>query len=180
LLELAFVVAIIGILAGIAVPSFFATSGKSKATAEVTTMFSDLRTRLDQYYLENGLYPPTQSEAATWPAIPSTSSQPLLPLPVDWGVGPVGGPPGLRVRLSNDSDVYCGYAWITGRAAVVINVPNDVGNVGPIATSLGYTPPVTDWYYLFAHCDLDGDGSVDGYYISDRVDTSIRSVNPGH
>ena len=180
LLELAFTVAIIGILAGVAMPAFFGTSGKSKAAAEVATTFSDLRTRLDLYYLQNALYPPTQSEAATWPVTPSTTSQSLLPLPLDWGVGPSGGPPGLQVRLSNESDVYCGYAWITGRGAVVTGVPNDVGNVGPIATSLGYSPPVTDWYYLFAHCDLDGNSSVDGYYISDSVDTSIRSLNPGH
>src|SRR5262245_16977919 len=111
-------VAIIAILAGVAVPSFFSSSRKAKAASEVGTMFSDLRTRMDQYLLENGAYPTTQSEGSTWPAAPTAQKQTAVPLPASWQA--------LKVRLSGDTEVYCGYAWITG-------VAGDSSNIGAIA-----------------------------------------------
>jgi type IV pilus assembly protein PilE len=167
LLELMVTVAIIAILAGVAVPSFFSSSRKAKAASEVGTMFSDLRTRMDQYALENGVYPATQTETATWPAAPTPQTQPVLPLPASWTA--------LKVRLSGPSDVYCGYSWITG-------VANDNSNIGAIAAAapFSFTAPSTNWYYLFAHCDMDGDNSIDSYYFSSSVDTKIRVKNEGH
>jgi type II secretory pathway pseudopilin PulG len=159
-------VAIIAILAGVAVPSFFSSSRKAKAASEVGTMFSDLRTRMDQYLLENGAYPATQTEGATWPVTPSASKQTALPLPGSWTA--------LKVRLSGDTDVYCGYSWITGLAS-------DNTNVGAIAAAapFSFTAPSTNWYYLFAHCNMDGDTSTDSYYFSSSVDTKIKVKNEG-
>jgi type II secretory pathway pseudopilin PulG len=163
LLELTFVVACVAILAGVAMPSFFQTSRKAKAQSEISTMFSDLRTRLDQYLLENGSYPPSETESSTWPAAPSPTKQSLLPLPSDWDK--------LKVRLSGDTDVYCGYAFIT----------NSEGSVGSIAAAapFNFTAPTTNWYYLFAHCDMDGDSTTDSYYVSSSVDTKIIALNEG-
>ena len=106
LLELMVTVAIIAILAGVAVPSFFSTSRRAKAMSEVGTVFSDLRTRMDQYLLENGQYPVTGTEATTWPAVPGAQKQNARPMPANWT--------NLKVRLSGDTQVYCGYSWITG------------------------------------------------------------------
>jgi prepilin-type N-terminal cleavage/methylation domain-containing protein len=172
LLELMFVVAIVAILAGVAMPSFFQTSRKAKAMSEVGTMFNDIRVRLDQFYLENGLYPTSQSESSTYPAAPSAAKQSLLPLPADW-VGTIPNQ-NISVRLSGDTDVYCAYAWITG-------LPADGSNIGPIAAAapFNFTAPATNWYYLFAHCDMDGDTSVDSYYFSSSVDTKIIILNEG-
>jgi len=167
LLELMVTVAIIAILAGVAVPSFFSSSRKAKAASEVGTMFSDLRTRMDQYILENGVYPASQSESATWPAVPTQSQQNLLPMPASWTA--------LKVRLSGDTQAYCGYAWMTG-------LPNDATNIGPIAAAppFSFTAPATNWYYLFAHCNMDGDPALDSYYFSSSVDTKIRATNDGY
>lgn len=167
LLELMVTVAIIAILAGVAVPSFFSTSRKAKAASEVGTVFADLRTRMEQYLLEHGVYPTTQTESATWPATPTQQQQSLLPLPASWTA--------LQVRLSGDTYAYCGYAWISGAGG-------DNTNIGAIAAAppFSFTAPSTNWYYLFAHCDMDGDSSIDSYYISSSVDTKIRVKNEGH
>src|SRR5215475_7398007 len=135
-------VAIIAILAGVAVPSFFSSSRKAKAASEVGTMFSDLRTRMDQYALENGQYPATGTEGTTWPGTPTAQKQSLLPMPASWIA--------LKVRISGDTEVYCGYTWVTG-------VAGSGANIGAIAAAapFSFTAPSTNWYYLFAHCDMD-------------------------
>jgi prepilin-type N-terminal cleavage/methylation domain-containing protein len=167
ILELMFVIGIIAILAGVAMPSFFDTARKAKGTSEVNSVFSDLRTRLDQYYLENAQYPLSESESTTWPVAPTSDVQTALPLPADWQT--------LKVRISGDTSFYCGYAWMTG-------LPNDNSNIGPIAAAapFNFTAPAVDWYYLFAHCNIDGDSTTDSYYISTSVDTKIVVVNEGH
>ncbi len=70
--------------------------------------------------------------------------------------------------------VYCGYTWVTGLA-------NDGANLGPIgaAAPFLFTAPATDWYYLLAKCDMDGDGSVFSYYFSSSIDTTILKLNEG-
>ena len=169
ILELMFTIAIIAVLAGIAMPSFFGQSRRAKAASEVNSVFSDLRTRMDQYLLENSQYPTSETEAGIWPTSPGSTAQTVFPLPNDWGSN------GIKVRLSNQTELYCGYSWITG-------APNDASTVGAIAAAapFNFVPPATVWYYLFAHCNIDGDNSVDAYYISDSVNTTIRSLNDGH
>jgi len=169
ILELMFTIAIIAVLAGIAMPSFFTQSRKAKIRAEVASVFSDLRIRLDQYLLENAKYPTTGSESSIWPTSPGTSPQTIFPLPSNWK------PPELAVRMSNNTDLYCGYAWITGVGTA------DSSNIGAIAGAapFNFTAPPTVWYYLFAHCNIDGDNTVDSYYVSDSVNTDIRVLNEG-
>jgi len=174
-IELAFTVAIIAILAAIAQPSFFGISTKAKAAAEVGNVFSDLRTRLDQYQVENADYGTNQTEAGMWPGgVPSSTARTVFPLPAAWL--------DLKVVLSNETDLYCQYTWVTGPGnnGPTNNVIDNTVNVGPIATAqFTYVPPSTIWYYLLARCNLDNDVSVDGYYFSDSVNTTIRSTNPG-
>ena len=67
LLELLVVVAMLGILAAIAIPSFFSQSSKAKANTEVGSIFDELATREDQYAQENGTY----LSAAACPATPT-------------------------------------------------------------------------------------------------------------
>jgi type IV pilus assembly protein PilE len=174
-LELMFVVAIIAVLVGIAMPSFSKT--KPNQLTEVTTVFSDLRTRLERYKLENSAYPASGSELSTWPAAPGPNPQTIFPRPANWV--------DLDVVMSNETDLYCGYAWVTGRATdptantAMASSDGDTGNIGSIAPTLGFVQPATQWYYLIAHCDADGDSTVDAYYVSDSVLTTIRSKNPG-
>jgi prepilin-type N-terminal cleavage/methylation domain-containing protein len=164
LIELMVTCAIIAILAAVVLPSFFREARQTKAQAEVAAIFNDMRTRMDQYVQENGAYPATIGEATTWPAAPGTQKQTILPFPAEWVP--------LKIRLTGNDMVYCGYSFATGLA-------DDSGNIGPVAAAqFGFTAPSVNWYYLFAHCDQDGDAARDAYFFSSSVDPTLRSVDP--
>jgi prepilin-type N-terminal cleavage/methylation domain-containing protein len=169
LIELMITLVVIAILAAVALPSFFSESRKTKASSEVQPMFNDLRIRLEQYLQENGKYPPTIGEATLYPAAPSTTRQPLNPLPAAWLA--------IKVRISGNDAVYCGYTWATGLA-------NQGGNIGPIASAaapagFGFATPTTDWYYLLAQCDMDGDGAAFSWYFASSTNPTILKLNEG-
>ncbi len=165
LMEMMVTVVIIGVLAAIAVPSFLRESRKAKGSSEVQPIFNDLRSRMEQYLQENGVYPPNIGEATFHPATQTTAKQSLLPLPTSWTA--------LRVRITGNDMVYCGYTWVTG-------LPGSNANVGAQGTAFGFVPPATNWYYLLAHCDLDGNTTIDGYYFSSSVDPTFRARNDGN
>jgi prepilin-type N-terminal cleavage/methylation domain-containing protein len=165
LIELMMAVAVVAILAVIALPSFFSESRKTKAFSEVQPMFNDLRVRLEQFLQENGKYPATIGEGTLHPSTaPSTTRQALNPLPVAWQ--------DLKVRISGTDEVYCRYTWATGSA-------NDGGNIGTEAGLFGFTAPSTEWYYLLAKCDMDGDNSAFSYYFTSSTDPTIKKRNEG-
>jgi hypothetical protein len=143
---------------------FSRTTRRAKGAAEAAAMFQDLRTRMDQFQQENGIYPPTIGEATVHPTTPGRLKQALFPLPAAWIA--------LRMRISGSSEVYCGYTWATGLA-------NAGDNIGAIASgSFGFAAPATNWYYLLARCNLDGAGGS-SYYFSSSVDPTIRKLNEG-
>jgi len=164
LIELLVVIALIAILATVALPSFFSTSRKARGKAEVAPLFSDLRQRLESFHQENGLYPATIGEGTTHPATPTDATQSLYPLPATWVA--------LKIRPSGPDEVHCGYTWVTG-------IADDGTNIGAEGTAFGFTAPAVNWYYLLAHCDLDGNVGVDSYYFTSSVDPQIRVRNEG-
>ena len=170
LIELMITLAVIAILAVIALPSFFSESRKTKAFSEVQPIFNDLRIRLEQYLQENGKYPPTIGETTLHPATapaPDMTRQPIHPLPDAWQK--------LKVRISGNDTVYCGYTWATGLA-------NDGANIGPQAGVFGFgtpSPPSTDWYYLLAKCDMDGDAATFSWYFASSTNPTIQKLNEG-
>jgi prepilin-type N-terminal cleavage/methylation domain-containing protein len=190
LLELVVTVAVILILAAIALPSFSGQSRRAKASSEVQPMFNDLRVRLEQYLQEHGHYPDTIGEDTMHPtAPPGATKQPLDPLPPKWDE--------IKVRISGDHEVYCRYTWATGRAG-------STGGIGPTVivrpppppppdpppdpppNSFFFDVPGSDWYYLLAKCDMDGDpgtgkGPADkfSYYFTSSVNSTIQKVNEG-
>jgi len=166
LIEMMVVVAVIAILAAIALPGFFSESRKSKAFAEVQPMFNDLRIRLEQFLQENGKYPVTSGEIATNPpGVPGTTRRALDLTQQEWK--------DLKVRVSGSDQVYCNYTWSTGLA-------NDDANVSTQAKLLGFTKPTTDWYYLLAKCDMDGDHVKFSYYLSSSVNPEIQRLDEGN
>lgn len=166
LVEIMITVAVIGILAAIAVPLWNRDARKSKAASEVPTLFSDLRTRLEQYNQENGVYPPTIGESTLWPASPTSTARTLYPLPATWQT--------LKVRISGNDTVYCGYTWVTGLAG-------SGGNIGAIGSGgFAFTAPTTNWYYLLARCNMDGNSATDTYYFSSSVNPSLQKINDGN
>src|SRR4051812_19246057 len=128
LIEMMVTIAVIAILASIALPSFFSEARKTKAFAEVQPIFNDLRVRLEQYLQEHGDYPASLGEATLHPAgTPGTTKRAINPLPASWL--------NLKVRISGEDQVYCGYTWVTGPAAG--------GAIGPIAAGAATpAPPV--------------------------------------
>ena len=162
LIELLVVIALIAILATIALPSFFRTGRKARGMAEVQPMFSDLRQRLESFHQENGIYPANIGEGTTHPAAPTDAKQTLFPLPASWV--------SLQIRPSGSDQVFCGYTWVSGLA-------DDGTNIGAEGAAFGFTAPAVNWYYLLAHCDLDGNTAVDSYYFSSSVDTKIQVRN---
>jgi len=165
LIEMMVTVAVILILAAVALPSFFGETRKTKASSEVQPMFNDLRIRLEQFLQENGHYPPTIGEATLHPSGPlGTGKQSLLPLPTAWS--------DIKVRISGVDQVHCGYTWATGLA-------NAGANIGPQGTAFGFTAPETEWYYLLAVCDMDGDPAVLSYYFASSVNPEIQKHNEG-
>ncbi len=167
LLELMVTVAVISILAAIALPSFFGETRKTKALSEVQPIFNDLRIRLEQYMQEHGQYPPTIGEGTLHPATaPSTTPQPINPLPVEWQA--------IKVRISGTDQVRCRYTWVTGLASASANI----GTQGA-AAPFSFVAPSTDWYYLLAKCDMDGDGAVFSYYFTSSSNPTILRLNEG-
>jgi prepilin-type N-terminal cleavage/methylation domain-containing protein len=162
LMELMITVAIIGVLAAIAVPTFASTSRKTKGDAEVSAFFAELRIRQEQYQLEYGRYMSTGAdETAVFPT-PSAKGTTLGTLPATWTA--------LKVRPP-ESKARCGYVVIAG-------TPTD--NPGAMATgSFGYVKPSKNWFYVLAHCDMDGSATTDGYYFISSDAATIQKLNPG-
>src|SRR5262249_14357908 len=133
---------------------------------EVSAFFGELRVREEQYQNENNVYLSTgTSDTSTFPATPGPSPQSINPEPATWTQ--------LKVRMP-ESTARCGYVVVTG-------TPYS-GTVGAIAsTTFHYTRPTTrNWYYVLAHCDLDGSSSKDAYYFTASDDPVVKSVNPCH
>jgi prepilin-type N-terminal cleavage/methylation domain-containing protein len=167
LVELLFTIAVISILAAIALPSFFGESRKNKAFSEVQPLFSDMRTRLEQYMQEHGAYPPTVGEAIWNPAgAPSTTRVPLDLAMTEWLP--------LKLRLSGEDLVYCRYTYATGLANVGTNIGTHTA-----ATPFLFSAPSTDWYYLLAKCDMDDDPSVLSWYFASSTNTTIQKDAEG-
>jgi prepilin-type N-terminal cleavage/methylation domain-containing protein len=175
LVELLIALAVLSILAAIALPSFFGESRKARAAAEVQPMFNDLRVRLEQYMQEQGVYPPTIGEDTLYPPVqpPPAWSLTINALPQAWK--------DIKVQPSGIDQLWCSYTWATGKA-------DDGGNIGPIAsgsavanppTGFGFTAPSTEWYYLLAKCDMDGDQTTFSWYFTSSIDARIQKLNEG-
>jgi prepilin-type N-terminal cleavage/methylation domain-containing protein len=169
LIELVVVVAIIGILAGVAIFMFTRETRKAKAT-EVAAVFAEMKTREAAFYLENDTYlPTTDSDEGYFPSADppaggtqefdvTDSDPPPEPYSTRWD-----GPAWQTLRFSFDRrDLACVYLAHAGDGG-------DDTNVGDTATGFGLGGtdmplPAADWFYLLAQCDFDGDGTPSRYF----------------
>lgn len=163
LIELMVVVTLVAILAAIALPSFAGETRKAKGDSEVAAFFGELAVREEQYGVENGRYLSTgSSESNTFPATPTAAAQTLGTLPTTWQT--------LKVRTP-ESEVRCGYVVIAGLQT------DPAGSMA--STTFAYTPPAKNWFYILAHCNLDGDSAVDSYYFMSNDNAKIQKSNYG-
>ncbi len=163
LVELMVVVALIAVLAAVVIPMFIHEARESTADAEVNALFTELSLKETTYKLENGVYLSTGAdESDTWPATPGMKSQDLFPLPPSW----------ITLKtVPPESTAKCGYVVIAGDAGAAPG--------GIAAGTFGFVAPQDIYYYVLAHCDLDGDPTTDSYYFQSSVDSAIQKVNPG-
>ena len=167
LIELMIVVAIIGILAGIAVYMYTKTHRKAKAS-EVRVMFAEFKAKQELHYVENDTYLATGTEATPHPAAPAGADTPtpVAPLPASWET--------LKVT-PNATNLYCTYVAVTGPAG-------DASNAGGKANGAPFNfstyVPTADWYYLLAECDFDNK-PVNSFYFARSDQDGVLVENPG-
>jgi prepilin-type N-terminal cleavage/methylation domain-containing protein len=164
LVELMITVAIIAVLVAVAIPQFTRTSRKSRAS-EVQAVFAELHQRQSEYHFANGTYFSTGTgETDIFPAAPVAASQSIAVLPASWET--------LKVRPTYQK-LYCGYVAIAGAAGSATGLGTKAGQFGLI------NAPNTDWYYLLARCNLDGNAARDSYYFSWSGDPAVKKQNEG-
>lgn len=81
------VVAIVGILATIAVPTFFGATGKARETVLRENLFA-LRETIDQYYADHGRYPASLEELRSVGYLRRIPEDPLTKSSSTWVVVP--------------------------------------------------------------------------------------------
>lgn len=163
LIEIMMVVALIAVLAAIAIPNFVGQTAKAKGEAEVTAVFAELRLCQERYRAERGTYLATAaSETSLYPATPSPNERDIVAsMPQEW----------RDLKFRGADRARCSYGVFVGAGGG--------GTIGSRATSFGFTTPNTDWYYILARCDLDGNSAVDSYYFTDNNNATVRKQNAG-
>lgn len=148
LLELMTVVAIVGVLSAVAIPTFSNYIYKSRTT-EATEFLGVIRLREESYRAEFGVYCPTLDTQPN--SISSLSNSNLVPNPATTGRNSVPWPaspptPWLQLGARPTGPVRFGY----GVAA---------GDPASAPTSLGWNTANADfWFVARAVGDLDGNG----------------------
>lgn len=170
LMELMIVVAIVGILASLAIFMFTRHIAKAKAS-EVPAVFGELKLREQQYHLENEEYLSTGANdddyfPTTTP--PGKSPQSFAPLSAEL----------TSLKMSPDkAEYYCVYVAIAGAGGDDTNVGPKAGGA-PFNLGGALALPATNWFYLMAECDFDGDGTSAVYFTLSETEGTIVQ-NPG-
>jgi prepilin-type N-terminal cleavage/methylation domain-containing protein len=184
LMEMMIVVAIVGILASLAIFMFTRHIAKAKAS-EVPAMFGELKLREQQFHLEHEEYLSTGANDDEY--FPSDS--PPGKSPQTYNLDSSDAPPAPQgtefpdpswrtLKMSPDkAELYCVYVAIAGPGG-------DDANVGPKASGAPFNLggaldiPATNWFYLMAECDFDGDGTSAIYFTLSETEGNIVA-NPG-
>jgi prepilin-type N-terminal cleavage/methylation domain-containing protein len=158
LIELMIVVAIIGILAAVAIPSFQSYLMRSKTT-EATTFLAEIKQRQESYRAEFGQYAAVSGTAdiTAWnPAsIPTAGTPVTWPTVDEW----------QQLGAAPDGSVRFRYGTIAG-------VP---GTTPTLGGGLGFSG-ADFWFVSRAEADLDGDGTE--MAIESYSETATLYVEP--
>lgn len=168
LIEMMIVVAIVGILASLAVFAYRKVTGSTEVETEVTAIFSEFRVRQEEFHAENGRYESTgTSDSDTFPTVTPVGPRaaPIEITPLLNGVDGSGSSPAdawVRLRMKpRKTQLRCGYVSIAGTPG------STVGGLGGSVLQMNGPPALeSNWYYLVARCDADGDGAVNSVYLS--------------
>jgi prepilin-type N-terminal cleavage/methylation domain-containing protein len=155
LLEIMVGVALVGILAAIALPTFADSSRKSKQESEVRAFINELRLREAAYMAEKQTYLATAANESATPFPAATQGAPTAvgTLPATWT--------SLKVRAP--AEATCTYMVIAGTSA---STPGAIAT----ATFKYHRPGARDWFYVLARC---ADGTA--YFAADDSSTIVKS-----
>lgn len=158
LIELMIVVAIVGILAAVAIPSFRSYMMRSKTT-EAATFLAEIKQRQETYRAEFGQYCAVSGTTSitAW----NPSSVPTAGLPVTWPTVAEW----QQLGASPDGQVRFRYATIAGAP----------GTTPSLGGGLGYTG-ADFWFVSRAEADLDGDGT--NMAMESYSETSTLYIEP--
>jgi type IV pilus assembly protein PilE len=163
LIELMIVVAMIGVLAGIAIPSWLKSSQKGKYDSEVSAMFTEIAAKEEAYKSEVG----NGSYLGTPTACPTTTSQPGI----NFNTTCANAGNWLLLRVAaTDSNIRCMYQITAGAAGTTPT---------PTAPFTFFTTPAGPWYWIIATCDMDGQGGTNATYFIDSIDDKQQKNNYG-
>ncbi len=165
LTEIMIVVVILGVLASIAVVSFSSSKDEATVQTEINTVFAAFRLSQESYRSENNVYLALgNSDSDRYPQTPSPSAYQIVGdsnYPDTWT--------DLVLDLKQ-SYLRCSYGGGAGTASDT--------SVGSIASSFNYTTPDESWFYIFAQCDIDGDGVLSTYFTH-SANNIVQSKNKG-
>jgi prepilin-type N-terminal cleavage/methylation domain-containing protein len=161
LVELMIVVALIAVLAAIVIPTFFGEVRHVKADSEIAAIFAEIRVREESFKVETGRY----AALPAHPAAPSSSLQAFQStLPAEW----------IAIRFAPPQpEVRCSYEAFAGVGGESTPAAAQAAPFNLTAT------PTTSWYVVIATCDMDGDSSVNGVYVTSSLDSQTLSDHPG-
>ena len=176
LVEMMFVIVILGVLAAVAVVAYTKNSRKARA-AEVPQVFGELKTREETYHAEFGRYLPACpnpagtpfedcAEGDYWPApLPGYGKiMDASAMPARWSA--------LKVRLPS-TGLYCQYEVVAGLSG------SDT-NMAAVGIDLfGGAAPTRNWFYLMARCDWDGNSAVNAQYVQRDDESGMGKTNEG-
>src|SRR6267142_4072311 len=130
------VVAVIGVLAKLALPSFFRESSRGTAKSEVVGVFAELTNKELNYESKKGVY----LAAAACPASSTGKPQDVTACSASGGVWASLG------TLMPTATVYCSYQITAGTSAQTAAPP------------AGFTmrQPATGWFFIVATCLVGG------------------------
>jgi type II secretory pathway pseudopilin PulG len=159
------VVALIGILAAVVIPSWVSTSRNKKYDPEISAMMTEISTREAQYRTEggNGSY----LLAATCPSV-------TYPNGSDFNTNCVTGATAwvtLRV-VPTDSLIRCQYGITVGANGTTPTTP-------PAACIAAPSNLTGAWYYILATCDMDGNGGTNATFCMSSWNTKVGQANYG-
>jgi prepilin-type N-terminal cleavage/methylation domain-containing protein len=159
LLELMIVVALIGILAAVVIPSWTSTARNKKYDPEISAMMTEISTREEQYKSElgNGSY----LAATACPATPYPNGS-------DFNGGCVyATTPWYTMHVNpTDSAIRCTYAVTVGAAGTA---PSGYAPcVAPVRALAGA------WFWVLATCDMNADGGTNAKFCIASWDTKIQ------
>lgn len=172
LVELMIVVAILGILAAIAVPSYMNYVMRAKAS-EAIGFLADIKARQEAYKADFGQYCNASTAFGTaWN--PAMVPGPTMTAPRPWnataGWNQLGArPPGARVLFS--------YETVSGQPGSTVAVPA-LGGVAGDARAYP-TPTTDDWFISRAVADMDGDGTLVVYESYSEAANLFISTSSG-